>query len=186
VTDNSHRSSSVSTPRSISFGVLNQAFGSRRRFDSTVMSLSYFKQLIAIALIAAFSGACITFSTSTVSTIDAQKARKFADDFVDDFVKGRQDALYAKMENEFRQITSREKFADLMRTLDERFGKVTSYTFDHDEIGGKLLYNGKTEPTRRIVYQANTTAGIYPLIVNVVPNGNDLAVTDFLFLIEPK
>ena len=150
------------------------------------MSLYYFTRLVAIALVMAFSGACITFSTSTVSTIDAQKARKFADGFVDDFVNGRQDALYAKMENEFRQITSREKFADLMRALDERFGKTTNYTFDHEEIGGKLLYNGKTEPTRKIVYQATTTKGIYPLSVTVVPNGNDLAVTDFLFLIELK
>jgi hypothetical protein len=150
------------------------------------MSLSYFKQLVAIALVAAFSGACITFSTSTVSTIDAQKARKFADAFVDDFVNGRQDSLYSKMENEFRQITSREKFTDVMRALDERFGKITNYTFDHDEIGGKLLYNGKTEVTRKIVYHATTARGSYPLTVTVVPNGDDLAVTDFLFLIESK
>jgi hypothetical protein len=150
------------------------------------MSLSYSIRLFAIALMTALLANCITFSTSTVSTIDAQKARKFADAFVADYVNGREDALYSKMENEFRQITPREKFADLMRALDERFGKVTNYIFDHDEIGGKLLYNGKTEATRKLVYNATTTKGSYPLTVTVVPNGNDLAVTDFLFLIESK
>jgi hypothetical protein len=150
------------------------------------MSLSFFNRLLAIALMTAFAGACITFSTKTIATVDAQKARNFADGFVDDFVNGRQDALYAKMENEFRQITSREKFGVLMRALDERFGRVTNYTYDHDEIGGKLLYNGKTESTRKIVYQATTTKGNYPLSVTIVPNGDGLAVTDFLFLIETQ
>jgi len=137
-----------------------------------------------LTAVTALSAACITFSTSKLSTIDAQKARKFGAAFVEDAVNGRQDALYAKMENEFRQITSREQFADLMQAVDERFGRITNYTFDHDELGGKLLYNGKTEPIRKIVFQVMTTKGTYPLSVSVVPNGDDLAVTDFRFTIE--
>ena len=150
------------------------------------MSLSHSIRLFAIALVTTLSAGCITFSTSTISTIDAQKARKFTDAFVADYVNGRQDALYSKMEIEFRQISSREKFTELMHALDERFGKVTNYAFDHDEIGRKLLYNGNAKATRKIVYNATTTTGSYPLTVTVVPNGDDLAVTDFLFLIDSK
>ena len=101
--------------------------------------------------------------------------------YVDDAVNGRHDALYAKMENEFRQFMSREKFGDLMRSIEDQFGRIISYTFDHDEIGAKRLFTGKTEATRKIVYKATTTRGTYPLSVTVVENGDDLAVTDFLF-----
>jgi len=143
------------------------------------MSHSYFIRLFAIVVVTASSAAC--FSTSNLTVIDAQKARNFSDAYVEDIVNGRHDALYAKMENEFRQIMSREKFGELVRSIDDQFGRITAYTFDHDEIGAKLLYTGKTESTRKIVYKATTTKGTYPLSVTVVRKGDDLAVTDFLF-----
>jgi hypothetical protein len=134
-----------------------------------------------------FCAGCITFvSTSDGSVIDAQKARTFSDAFMEDVVNERQDAMYSKMEGEFHQITPRDKFTDLIHALDEQFGKVTSYKFDHDEVGAKILYNGKTKPTRKLVYRVTTTKGNYPLSVQVVPNGNDLAVTDFMFRIESQ
>ena len=105
---------------------------------------------------------------------------------MEDVVSDREDAMYSKMESEFHQITPRDKFTDLIRTLDGQFGKITSYRFDHDEVGAKILYNGKTKPTRKFVYQVTTTKGTYPLSVQVVPNGNDLAVTDFMFRIDAQ
>ena len=130
---------------------------------------------------------CITFvSTTDGSVIDRQKAFTFCNSFMEDVVSDRQDAMYSKMESEFHQITTRDKFTDLIHTLDEQFGKITSYSFDHDEVGAKTLYNGKTKPTRKFVYRVVTTKGTYPLSVQVVPNGNDLAVTDFMFKIESQ
>ena len=130
---------------------------------------------------------CITFvSTTNGSVIDRQKAYTFSNSFMEDFVSDREDAMYSKMEGEFHQITPRDKFTDLKHKLDEQFGKITSYRFDHDEVGAKILYNGKTKPTRKFVYRVVTTKGAYPLSVQVVPNGNDLAVTDFMFMIESQ
>jgi hypothetical protein len=146
-----------------------------------VMLLSYLVRFLALTLVTTLGVACITLPTSNLSTIDTQKARKFSDAFLEDAVNGRQDALYSKMENEFRQITSREKFSDILRLVDNQFGRLTDYTFDHDEIGAKLLFNGKTESTRKIVYKVTTSKGTYQLSVTVVRNGADLAVTDFLF-----
>jgi hypothetical protein len=134
-----------------------------------------------------FCTGCITFvSSPDGSVIDAQKARRFSDSFMEDVVNDRQDAMYSKMESEFHQITPRDKFTDVIHALDEKFGKVTSYKFDHDEVGSKVLYNGKAKPTRKMVYRVITTKGTYPLGVKVVPNGNDLAVTDFMFTIESQ
>ena|SRR5437763_1523619 len=150
------------------------------------MSLSYFNRVCALTLVTGFCASCITFSTSTVSIVDAQKARRFADGFVEDAVHDRRDAMYSKMENEFREITSREKFDDALRPLDERFGKIASYTFDHDEPGTKSYTTGKTKPTRRVFYRATTPKGTWPFVITVVSNGNDLGVTDFVFRIESQ
>jgi hypothetical protein len=150
------------------------------------MSLSYFNRVFALALVTAFCASCITFSTSTVSIVDAQKARKFVDVFVEDVVNDRHDAMYSKMENEFHEMTSREQFDDAVRALDERFGKITAYKFDHDEPGTKIYTTGKTKPTRRIFYRATTSKGTYPFVVTVVSKADDLAVTDFVFLLESQ
>ena len=141
--------------------------------------------MFPIAL-AALCASCITFSTKTISLVDAQKARTFTDAFVEDVVNDRRDAMYSKMEREFHEITSRDKFDDALRPLDERFGKITAYKFDHDEPGTKLYTTGNTKPTRRVFYTATTSKGTWPFVVTVVSNGNDLAVTDFVFLIESQ
>ena len=129
---------------------------------------------------------CITFSTTNGSVIDRQKAFTLSNLFMEDVVSDREDAMYLKMESEFRQITPRDKFTDLIHTLDEQFGKITTYRIDHDEVGAKILYNGKTKPTRKFVYRVTTTKGTYPLSVQVVPDGNNLAVTDFMFRIDSQ
>ena len=105
---------------------------------------------------------------------------------MEDVVSDREDAMYLKMESEFRQITPRDKFTDLIRTLNEQFGKITTYRIDHDEVGAKILYNGKTKPTRKFVYRVTTTKGTYPLSVQVVPDGDNLAITDFMFRIDSQ
>jgi hypothetical protein len=141
--------------------------------------------LAAIAAATLLCLGCITFvSTTNGSLIDRQKAFTFSNSFMEDVVSDREDAMYSKMESEFHQITPRDKFTDLIHTLDDQLGKITSYRFDHDEVGAKILYNGKTKPTRKFVYRVTTTKGTYPLSVQVVPNGNDLAITDFMFRID--
>jgi hypothetical protein len=140
---------------------------------------------IVILIVAALSCGCITFvSTSNGPAIDVKKARMFSDAYLDDVVKDNQDAMYSKMEDEFHQITSREKFTELIHSIDEQFGRITDYEFVGVEVGVKMLYNGKTKPTRKMVYQVTTTKGTYTLGVTIVRNGNDLAVTDFMFTLK--
>ncbi len=148
-----------------------------------VMSLNSFYRLFPIAL-TMLCVSCITFSTSTVSLVDAEKARKFADAFVEDVVNNRRDAMYSKMENEFHEITSRENFDEVLRPLDERFGQITSCKFDFDEPGTKIYTTDKTKPTRRVFYRAATSKGTWPFIVTVVSNGSDMSITEFVFLLE--
>ena len=143
--------------------------------------------LVAIGAAVLLCPGCIRFvSTTNGAVIDREKAFTFSNSFMDDVVRGSEEALYSKMESEFHQITTREKFAEVRHSLDEQFGKITSYTFDHDEVGAKIFYNGKTKPTRKFVYRVTTTKGSYPLAVQVVPDGNDLAITDFMFRIESQ
>lgn len=152
------------------------------------MSVGAFKRfalLCALASAMLLSG-CTRFVVSSGggASIDERKARAFADGFMDDFANDRRDAMYSKMEKEFHDITSREQFQGLIDTLHEQFGKLTRFEYAREEVGAKMLYTGDTKPMRKIVYQATTTKGAYPLSVTVVPNGNELAVTDFLFTVE--
>lgn len=150
------------------------------------MLLSYFNRVFALALVTAFCASCITFSTSTVSIVDAQKARKFADAFVEEVLNDRHDAMYSKMESEFHEMTSRAEFDEAVRALDDRFGKIIAYKFDRDEPGTKMYTTRKTKPTRRIFYRATTSKGKYTFVVTVVSYGDELAVTDFVFLVESQ
>ena len=136
-------------------------------------------------VVAAHCSACISFvSTSGYSNIDRQKARTFSDAYIEDVIKDNQDAMYSKMESEFHQITTRDKFTQLIDSIKAQFGKITEYEFVRDEIGVKLLYNGNTKPTRKMIYRVTTTKGTYTLGVTIVPNGDDLAVTDFMFTLN--
>jgi hypothetical protein len=140
---------------------------------------------LAILMVAALSCGCITFvSTSNGPVIDVKKARVFSDAYLDDVVKDNQDAMYSKMEDEFHKITSREKFTELIHSVDEQFGRLTDYEFVGDEVGVKMLYNATTKPTRKMVYRVTTTKGTYTLGVTIVPKGSELAVTDFMFKVE--
>jgi hypothetical protein len=153
------------------------------------MSLFSYIRLGGLCAIGAtvFCLGCITFvSTTNGSVIDRQKAFTLSNVFMEDVVTDREDAMYSRMESEFRQITPRDKFTDLIHTLNEQFGKITTYRYEHDEVGAKTLYNGKTKPTRKFVYRVTTTKGTYPLSIQVVPDGDNLAITDFMFRIDSQ
>lgn len=152
------------------------------------MSLFSYIRLSGLGAIGAtvFCVGCITVSTIDGSVIDRQKAFTLTNLFMEDVVTDREDAMYSRMESEFRQITPRDKFTDLVQTLNEKFGRITTYRYERDEVGAKILYNGKTKPTRKFVYRVTTTKGTYPLSIQVAPDGDNLAITDFMFRIDSQ
>ena len=125
--------------------------------------------------------AALTLSCRNALVVDSQRARSFADSFLDDLIHDRRDAIYSKMEPEFHNLTSKPQFADVLDTLYEQFGKPNKFEQVGYGPGVRVLYNGQTKPTCQVVYNVTTTKGIHPFTVRVVNNGNDLAVTLFTF-----
>jgi hypothetical protein len=148
------------------------------------VSVSKYKCICLLIIITLHSG-CIRFVTPASGVVaEPEKARSFGDGFMADVVGDRREALYARMESEFRRITSRERFGQLLDDLYAQFGRPLKYEYFGEEVGAKLLYDGTTKGTRKIFYRAETTKGVHTLSVTVVPDGDHMAATDFLFSVE--
>ena len=134
-----------------------------------------------LVLTAILLAGCCLAGCRTIA-VDPQKARAFSDLFMDDVIHDRRAAFYSKMEPEFHEITSLEKFTASMDDLYQQFGKPIQFEALGYGFGARALTkNGQTKPYYDVIYSLTTTKGAQQFRVRVVPNGNDLAVTMFTF-----
>ena len=116
-------------------------------------------------------------SSKNVEPIDPQKARILSDEFLDDYINNRREAMYAKILKSTQRHFSREQMDSLMNYCSEQFGKVVEFEFVSDVSG--VLIPSKI-PKRDIKYKLTTDKGkTYSFTIEVVPNESELAVKTF-------
>src|SRR5205809_1449278 len=93
---------------------------SRRPVNSDVMP-RYLRQL-SVMVFAALLSSC-----SHGVVVDPYRARPFGDLFMDDLINDRRDALYAKMEPEFHNLTPEQEFVNGMDTLYRQVGEPSRF-----------------------------------------------------------
>lgn len=118
-------------------------------------------------------------SIKNVEKIDPQKARIFSDEFLDDFIHDRREAIYAKMSKDAQNRLSREQVDSVVNQLCDQFGKVIKFEFVSNI--GKVSVLSKI-PSRDMVYQVTTDKEkTCSFTIIVVPNESELAVNEFYF-----
>jgi hypothetical protein len=96
--------------------------------------------------------------------------------------------LHPKLEKTFQNGVNSEALNSIVQQMIEVYGKPMEFEFKQDESGSKDYADGSTRPLRKFWYAAKTTKfekGSHFLIVEVVPDGDRLAVTSFAIVNFP-
>ena len=115
-------------------------------------------------------------------TIDTEAARKLSDQFMSDWIAHRPDAAFDKMEPEFSEMVDRPGFARQLEKLSQYCGWPQDSELKDVMSGYKLCADGRTNPTRKFIYAANTNQfakGQCFFSVEVAPSGEGVRVTSY-------
>lgn len=139
-----------------------------------------FFALLLILLVILIYWICVRFaSIKNVKAIEPEKARIFSDEFLDDFLHDRREAICAKMSKDTQNWLSQEQIDNIMNQLCHQVGKIIKFEFVSDV--GKVSALSKI-PSREMTYEVTTDQGkTYPFTIVLVPNENELAVKEFNF-----
>lgn len=122
------------------------------------------------------------------SLIASSTARELADSTANDLLKDRLESLHPKLEKNFRNSVNNEALNSIVGQMIEAYGTPMEFEFKLDEPGSKDYADGTTKPMRKVWYAAKTTKfdkGSHFLIVEVVPDGDGLAVSSFAIVNFP-
>ncbi|HEV2799603.1 MAG TPA: hypothetical protein VGW12_03855 [Pyrinomonadaceae bacterium] len=131
--------------------------------------------------------------------VDRELARKLADGVVDDIINNHKDALLPKLdeeygrspivgdENKHRNAEGSLKYA--FEYLAFAYEKVLACAYKQDEVRWIKYADGHRRPVREFRYKCQTkkrNEDNPSLVVEVVPEGNRLAVMAFRMLLSPR
>jgi len=111
-------------------------------------------------------------------------ARSLSDEVVKGLKYKRSDIVYDKMENAFRSATSLSDFEIIFNQLLDRFGVPLNCEYSREEETVKSYPSGEVKRLLKLYYDVETTKypkGSYYLSIDVVPEGDGLAVTGVYF-----
>jgi hypothetical protein len=115
---------------------------------------------------------------ATASAVAPAQAREVADSLVRSVIADKYAAVYAWMEQAFRDAISEKEFRPALERLYEPYGKPLDAEYKMQEEGYRLYENGMRKPLRKFWYAVRTTEqpkGKCFLFVEVVPDGKALA-----------
>ena len=122
------------------------------------------------------------------SLVDINKARLFSDATAADLKADRRRDLYKNLEKSFRQAFTVDDVDAMVEQMVQVYGKPIEFEFKQEELGQKSYPEGSTKPMGKFWYAATTTKfqkGSHFLVVEVVPDGDTLAVSSFAIVNFP-
>ena len=150
--------------------------------DSILRFAKSFCTCITAALL--LTGCLQVHRSSDGSSIDAHKARVFADGLLKDLEKDMPSEVYRKMEATFRLSANEQEFEVTLKNLYATYGKPLESEYIHDTVGVRTYSGGEMKPLRKLFYAVKTTKypkGVYYLAIEVVPDGSGLASSGIFF-----
>lgn len=146
---------------------------------------------LVVVLVLLLSPGCLVCNLAPGASIDREEARKVSDSFMADLVNDKVAEAVELMEPAFVNSLQPKEAETNIRKLFEYCGRPTEYTLNHDEMGMRMNFDGRTMPMRKFFYDGATTAnprGVCLFSVEVVPGDNDLRVASFgpLKRLSPK
>jgi hypothetical protein len=124
--------------------------------------------------------ACGTNRDGSSESINVEAARRVADQAADYYMENNGEKLYEVMGEEFKSSYTLNQLNLVIEQLYEMYGKPVEHKYRHAELGDKLYSSGETKPLAKFRYSLLTTKSAneqYFLVVDVVPEGTDLAVS---------
>jgi len=118
----------------------------------------------------------------TDAIINREKARTLSDSLKDDLLKDHRLELLSRMEKATRDHFEKEPFGPVIDQMVAGYGKPLEAEYKMDEVGRKTAAGGYDKPERKFWYATRTTKyekGTVFLIVEVVPEGDGLAISSF-------
>lgn len=122
------------------------------------------------------------------SAIDSNKARELGNSIANDLLRDSVKGLHQKLEKAFRDSVKEEELNSILEQMAQVYGKPMDFEFKQEELGSKVYVDGTTKAMRKLWYAAKTTKyekGSHFLIVEVVPDGDKLAVSSFAIVNFP-
>jgi hypothetical protein len=120
-------------------------------------------------------------------SIDLEDARKLSDLLTTDLIHDRRSEIRATTEKAFRDVVDENQLGSMLDQMNESYGKPLEFKFKQAELGARA-YDWGTKPMRKFWYAAKTTRyeqGSHFLVVEVVPDGDRLAVSSFAIVSFP-
>ena len=153
------------------------------------MSCSCFKAaLLVFAILLSACGRRASSSETERFPIESTTARNLSDRVASDLIHDRRSILRDTMENAFRETVEANDFDSIIDQMLQVYGRPIEFEFKQEELGSKLYADGTTKAMRKFWYAAETTKyekGSHFLIVEVVPDGGELAVSSFAIVNFP-
>lgn len=141
-------------------------------------------RIVLAALALGFLSACVRVPPD--NAIDPDKAREIADSLANILIKERVNS--DKLEKAFRESLSERDLDLVVEQMVQAYGRPMEFQFKHEDFGSKVYDDGTQKPMRKFWYAAKTTKhekGTHFLIVEVVPDGDQLAVSSFAIVNFP-
>lgn len=123
-----------------------------------------------------------TVNTTVGAVMDHSAARKLSDSLVDDLTNDRRENIRARTEKAFQDEVGERQFNLMLEQMLEANGKLLEHELKQEEVGSKLYADSQSKPMIKFWYAVRTTRyemGSHFLIVEVVPDGDGLAVSSF-------
>lgn len=138
--------------------------------------------LLTLAILLSSCGRRAPGSETEQSQIESTSARNLSDRVADDLIHDRRNILRERMEKAFRDTVAANDFDSTIDQMLQVYGQPIELEFKQEELGSKLHSDGTTKAMRKFWYAAKTTKydeGSHFLVVEVVPDGRELAVSSF-------
>ncbi len=119
--------------------------------------------------------------------MDGLTARNLSDRVANELIQDPRDNRDS-MESAFRDTVTANDFNSILDQMVQVYGKPIEFEFKREELGSKVYADGTTKAMRKFWYAANTTKyekGSHFLIVEVVPDGGNVAVSSFAIVDFP-
>jgi len=145
-----------------------------------------FTRLIIIVFCFVIGHACASSPTNTeqvpspTSTplpyeFDRTKAKSISDSIVDELIKNERDALFSKMETEFRNYYNKDAFDGIIDKMFGMFGSPIEAEFKKAGQGRRVGSGGYDKPMIKHWYAVRTSKhdyGSHFIFVEIVPDGD--------------
>lgn len=139
------------------------------------------KLRLAVAICASVA-ACKWSVTPGEPAIEVSEARVVGDAFMADLVADDVAQALTRMESAFADLASPSQADEMARKLFEHCGRPVDAEYKTALAGFKIYLDGSHKNMQKLFYEVTTTSepkGVCVFAVEIVPDGNRLAVTSF-------